>query len=67
MPIKLNHINPVYPHLAAGIAIDQMTSDIRGKAIPDQHGSSHVAIAKINYDITGYDRCPVLGNCLSDH
>lgn len=38
---------------AAGVTVDQLSSKVKGQHIPDQHGSSRVAVGKVDYDITG--------------
>ena len=39
---------------AAQQALSSLSSKVQGQSIPDQHGSAHVAVGKVKYDITRY-------------
>ncbi|KAK2156324.1 hypothetical protein LSH36_216g04027 [Paralvinella palmiformis] len=37
---------------AATVTVEQLSAKVKGQAIPDQHGSSSLAVGKVEYDVT---------------
>ena len=38
--------------VAATVTVEQLSAKVKGQAIPDQHGSSSLAVGKVEYDVT---------------
>ena len=48
---KYSKFDAVYCIVAASVAIDLISQDVVGKSLPDQSGSQHVSVGKVEYHV----------------